>query len=188
MRDKVLHLLRYVICVCVFGATSCVVLAAPAAALQSGLSLNGTEDKSSGAGQYKLSGVVVDASTGAPIRRALVVLSGMESPFALTDEGGKFEFENLAQGRCGIIAHRPGYTDSSEGSPSIVTIGGDTLPMVLKLEPESAITVKVTVEDGEGVEGLPVRVLSSHVQEGASTTTRTEEDRRTSRVSTGPVT
>ena len=48
----------------------------------------------------------------------------------------------------------------------MVTIGGDTSPLVLKLDPESTITVIVTGEDGEGVEGLPVRVLGSRVQEG----------------------
>ena len=48
----------------------------------------------------------------------------------------------------------------------MVTIGADTSPLVLKLEPESAIAVKVTGEDGEGVEGLPMRVFSSQVRDG----------------------
>ena len=91
---------------------------------------------------------------------------GVQSQAALTDEGGKFRFENLAQGQGMVYAHKPGYTDSSRESPTRVTIGGDTSPLVLKLDPESAIVVKVTGEDGEGVEGLPVRVLMSRVQEG----------------------
>ena len=41
---------------------------------------------------------MVDALTGAPIRRALVQLMGGQSQAVLTDEGGKFRFENLAQG------------------------------------------------------------------------------------------
>jgi hypothetical protein len=90
----------------------------------------------------------------------------MQSQAVLTDEGGKFRFENLAQGQGMVYAHKPGYTDSSRESPTRVTIGGDTSPLVLKLDPESAIAVKVTGEDGEGVEGLPVRVLMSQVQEG----------------------
>jgi hypothetical protein len=166
MRHQVLHLLRYVIWVCAVAATSCVVAARPTEALQIRTAPTEDQDKSNGAGQYKLSGTVVDALTGAPIRRALVQLAGMQSQAVLTDEGGKFRFENLAQGQGMVDAHKPGYTDSSRESPTRVTIGGDTSPLVLKLDPESAIAVKVTGEDGEGVEGLPVRVLMSQVQEG----------------------
>jgi hypothetical protein len=166
MRHQVLHLLRYVIWVCAVAATSCVVAARPTEALQIRTAPTEDQDKSNGAGQYKLSGTVVDALTGAPIRRALVQLAGMQSQAVLTDEGGKFRFENLAQGQGMVYAHKPGYTDSSRESPMRVTIGGDTSPLVLKLDPESAIAVKVTGEDGEGVEGLPVRVLMSQVQEG----------------------
>jgi hypothetical protein len=166
MRHQVLHLLRYVIWVCAVAATSCVVAARPTEALQIRTAPTEDQDKSNGAGQYKLSGTVVDALTGAPIRRALVQLAGMQSQAVLTDEGGKFRFENLAQGQGMVDAHKPGYTDSSRESPTRVTIGGDTSPLVLKLDPESAIAVKVTGEDGEGVEGLPVRALMSQVQEG----------------------
>jgi hypothetical protein len=166
MRHQVLHLLRYVIWVCAVAATSCVVAARPTEALQIRTAPTEDQDKSNGAGQYKLSGTVVDALTGAPIRRALVQLAGMQSQAVLTDEGGKFRFENLAQGQGMVYAHKPGYTDSSRESPTRVTIGGDTSPLVLKLDPESAIAVKVTGEDGEGVEGLPVRALMSQVQEG----------------------
>jgi len=166
MRDRVLHLLRNVILVCAFGVASCLVLARPTEAVQVVLGPPVAIDKSTGTGQYTLSGTVVDALTGAPIRRALVALMGMQSQAVLTDEGGKFRFGNLAQGQGAIIAHKPGYTDPSAGSPTTVTIGGNTSPLVLKLNPESAIVVKVTGEDGEGVEGLPVRVLMSQVQEG----------------------
>src|SRR5579862_3109359 len=155
MRDRVLYLLWNGILVCAFGVVSCVVTK-PVAALQIQIGPNATAGTSSGPGQYKLSGIVVDALTGAPIRRALVALMGVQSQAVLTDEGGKFRFENLAQGQIAIIAHKPGYTDPSAGSPTTVTIGGDASPLVLKLNPESAIAVKVTGEDGEGVEGLRV--------------------------------
>jgi Carboxypeptidase regulatory-like domain len=166
MRDRVLHLLRNVILVCAFGVASCLVLARPTEAVQVVLGPPVAIDKSTGTGQYTLSGTVVDALTGAPIRRALVALMGMQSQAVLTDEGGKFRFGNLAQGQGAIIAHKPGYTDPSAGSPTTVTIGGDASPLVLKLNPESAIAVKVTGEDGEGVEGLRVGILGSQVEEG----------------------
>ena len=160
-----MHLLRNVILVCAFGVASCVV-ARPVAAFQVVLGPPVAIDKPSGTGQYTLSGTVVDALTGAPIGRALVAFIGLQSQAVLTDEGGKFRFENLVQGQGMVYAHKPGYTDSSRESPTRVTIGGDTSPLVLKLDLESAIVVKVTGEDGEGVEGLPVRVLMSQVQEG----------------------
>jgi hypothetical protein len=165
MGDRLPHLLRYLIWLCAFGSASCLV-AGPAAGLQIPQSLNAAGDKSSGAGSYTLTGIVVDAFTGAPIRRALVQLVGPQSQLVLTIEGGKFQFENLAQGRCGIDAHKPGYTNLSAESPTIFTVGADTSPLVLKLQPESGISVKVTGEDGEGVEGLPMRVLSSQVRDG----------------------
>src|ERR1700746_3413203 len=165
MGYKVLHLLRYLTWLCAFG-TACCLMATPAAALQIRPGPDGTGDKSSSTGPYTLSGIVVDALTGAPIRRALVQLVGPQSRLVLTDEGGKFRFENLARGQGRINAQKPGYANSSSESPTMVTIGADTSLLVLKLEPESAIAVKVTGEDGEGVEGLPVRVLSSQVQDG----------------------
>ncbi len=75
MRDRVMHLLRNVILVCAFGVASFVV-ARPAAAFQVVLGPPVAIDKPSGTGQYTLSGTVVDALTGAPIRRALVALDG----------------------------------------------------------------------------------------------------------------
>jgi hypothetical protein len=165
MGDTVLHPLRYLICVCAVDAALCVA-ASPGAALQLRTGTDLARDKSSGTGPYTLSGIVVDALTGAPIRRALVQLAGPPSRLVLTDEGGKFQFENLARGQGGINAQKPGYTDLSARSPTLVTISPDTSPLVLKLEPESAIAVKVTGDDGEGVEGLPVRVFSWQFHEG----------------------
>jgi hypothetical protein len=165
MGDRIPYPLRYLIWFCAFGTASCVV-ARPAAAVQIRTGPDGAAGKSSGTGSNSLSGIVVDAVTGAPIRRALVQLVGSQSQRVLTGEGGKFQFENLAQGRCAITAHKPGYANLSGESATRVTIGADTSPLVLKLEPESAVAVRVTGEDGEGVEGLPVRVLSSQVRDG----------------------
>jgi hypothetical protein len=172
MRDRVLHLLRNVILVCAFGVASCLVLARPTGALQVVLGPPVAVDKSTGTGRYTLSGTVVDAVTGAPIHRALVEVMGTQSQAVLTDEGGKFRFENLAQGQVVVNAHKPGYSDPRAISSSIfamdtpIMIGRDAAPLVLKLNPDSAIVVKVTSEDGEGVESLPVSLLASQVQQG----------------------
>lgn len=146
--------------------------AKPADALQIVMGPPVVADKTSTTGQYALSGTVVDALTGAPIQRALVQLMGTQSQAVLTDEGGKFRFENLAQGQVIVNAHKPGYSDPRAISSSRFTIdtpiviGRDAAPLVLKLNPDSAIVVKVTGEDGEGVESLPVSLLASQVQQG----------------------
>jgi hypothetical protein len=113
---------------------------------------------------------VVDSVTGAPIRRALVQMSGAQSQLALTDEAGKFRFEKLTAGPRAISAVKPGYADPAAAERSaahnMVEIGADTATLVLKLEPESVITVQVTGEDGEAAEDLPVRVLGSRIRQG----------------------
>ncbi len=124
MRDRVLYLLRYVICVCAFCIISSLVVATPAAPLQIQIGPNGAADTSSGAGQYKLSGTVVDALTGAPIRRAMVQLMGGQSQAVLTDEGGKFRFENLAQGQSVESTHISRDTQIPPADrPTMVTVG-----------------------------------------------------------------
>jgi Carboxypeptidase regulatory-like domain len=118
-------------------------------------------------GPYALSGIVVDSLTGAPIRRALVQVNGR---LTMTGDDGKFHIENLPQTTASVTAIKPGYQNpESRGdqfSRAMVAIGPDTPVVTLKLEPESAITVEVTNEDGEPVEALPVSLLSSQIQEG----------------------
>src|SRR6202007_467005 len=125
MGDLVLRLLRCLIWVCAFSAPCA--MAGPAAALQGRTGPDdGAGNQSSATGSYKLSGTVVDALTGAPIRRALVQLEGPLSQLMLTDDNGKFQFENLAQGTVVINAHKPGYSERSTAPTSMVTIGADT--------------------------------------------------------------
>jgi hypothetical protein len=144
------------------------------ASLAAGLQISSfeTEGQTGGsspaaAGPYTLNGIVVDSVTGAPIRRALVQLVGLTRG-ALTGEDGKFHFENLPQIQTNVAAMKPGYSDPSgrrrEYAP--VAIGGDTPFLTIKLEPQSAITVEVTSDEGDSVEALPVRLASTRVDEG----------------------
>jgi hypothetical protein len=168
--------LRYPTALLASAAVACA--AAPAAGFQTVINRNASGDNSNATGSYTLSGTVVDSVTGAPIRRALVQLNGVQSRLALTDEGGKFRFENLVQCQCAISAIKPGYADRAESGKNsantTVTIGADAAAVVLKLEPESTIAVHVTGEDGEAAEGLPVRVLGSQIQQGRRHWTRQE--------------
>jgi hypothetical protein len=165
MCDRLPCLLRYLIWVWIFLAVSCAATR-PATALQFRNAPDVASDQSSSAETFTLSGMVVDAVTGAPIPRALVQLFVQQPQLVLTDEGGKFQFENLTQGAYAIHARKPGYAYIPGQFPTVVTIGANASPLLLKLEPESGIAVKVTGEDGEGAEDLPVRVFRSQVQEG----------------------
>jgi len=142
------------------------VLARPALPFQASTDSSG--HNSSIAGPCAVTGAVVDSLTGAPLRRALVVLRTDDESYALlTDESGKFRFERLPAGQGSLSAQKPGFSERGETTP--VTITADTSSVVLKLEPRSGITVRVINEDGEGLEDLPVRVLGSQVWFGRRT-------------------
>jgi hypothetical protein len=120
--------------------------------------------------KYKLSGTVINSVTGEPIRRALVQIYTGAIPVALTDGGGRFEFEGLAPGTTSINVHKPGFFDEQQGShpagPQVVTISPDSKPLLLKLIPESVIYGHVQNADGEPIEYLPVKVVAARIVEG----------------------
>src|SRR5215470_17193331 len=63
---------------------------------------------------YRVSGVVVDATTGAPLADAQVSLtsnSTQDSEGMLTDETGRFEFEDVPPGKYVLSAKRKGYLE-----------------------------------------------------------------------------
>ena len=70
-----------------------------------------------GVAQGVIEGRVVVASSGLPLRRALVVLAGGTTvqPIVLTDEEGRFAFRNLPAGRYSLVASKSGYATVSYG-------------------------------------------------------------------------
>ncbi len=125
----------------------------------------------SSAGQYKLSGSVVNAVTGEPIRRALVQLEGESERSALTDSNGHFEFAGLPAGQVNVTARKPGFFAQEElegGSPEVrsILVGADTPSIAVKLTPESIIYGRVEAPDGEPIEEIPIRVISSQIVDG----------------------
>src|SRR5262245_2114269 len=74
-------------------------------------------------------GVVVDATSGAPIRRATVRVFGPpfreNSPSALTDDEGRFEIKELPAGKFTLNASKPGYVDlmmARQAQPVVVAL------------------------------------------------------------------
>src|SRR5262249_25572297 len=66
----------------------------------------------------KLSGTVVTADTGKPVKRARVFVSATELPggrATLTDDGGRFELSDLPAGRYSVTASKGGFITLSWG-------------------------------------------------------------------------
>src|SRR5262249_33706958 len=83
---------------------------APGVALPNGLPQRDTSKPATGTSVIR--GRVIDASTGAPLRRAGIRISGAEireMRTALTDAEGRYEFTELPAGQFNLSAAKSGY-------------------------------------------------------------------------------
>jgi hypothetical protein len=122
-------------------------------------------------------GTVVNAVTGAPVARALVVTPD-NSYAMLTDGEGHFEFTLPATGSDGgnriegqhstfapldLIARKPGFLDDPNRNRPEATPGNEiTIPLL----PEAVIKGRVTTSDADPALGITVQLYSRQVQEG----------------------
>lgn len=135
-----------------------------------------------------IAGSVLNRYTGAPVERAQVTLTrqdpsqaagGMQisgglaggvnvpgrpatpTPEAatLTDENGRYRFENLPEGAYLVQARRTGYFSGS-GVTVRLTAGQRAIAEDLTLAPPSILSGIVVDEDGEPVEGAQVQMLA----------------------------
>jgi len=69
-----------------------------------------------------VAGVVIDATSGSPIRKAYVTLSTEEDnpaeALGITDSSGHFAFANVPTGRYRLHAERDGYQQAWYGAPT----------------------------------------------------------------------
>jgi len=122
-------------------------------------------------GKYTLRGTVVNSVTSEPIRGALVqiYLNGQSS--MLTGPDGKFQFDGLLSGQASVTVRKPGFFSENDFQSSmqrqgIVTIGPGSLPLVLKLIPEGTIYGRISEENGDPIEGLPIALLEQSLENG----------------------
>ncbi len=108
--------------------------------------------------RYTLRGSVVNSVTGEPIRKALVEANGHQQKTIFTGPDGQFQFEGEPAGDYYMVARRQGYADRSMMGHQIypVTLGSDTGPVVLKLDPLARISGRVLDTEGEPVPNLTV--------------------------------
>lgn len=121
--------------------------------------------------KYTLQGKVVNSTTGEPIRGALVQIYFLGQTSMLTGPDGKFQFDGLPAGQSTITVRKPGFFTEEEIQPSgggqrLATTGPNTSPIVLKLIPEGIIYGKISEDDDEPIEGLPIQLLVQRLQNG----------------------
>jgi protocatechuate 3,4-dioxygenase beta subunit len=128
-------------------------------------------------GTGTISGSVVTAGSGSPVRRARVSLTGAElrgGRFVLTDDAGHFTFLALPAGRFNLSASKVGYISlafgaSQPGRPGtpIQLFDGQQIDRVtLTLPRGGVITGTVLDEHGEPTPGTPVRAMRVVTENG----------------------
>jgi hypothetical protein len=115
---------------------------------------------------YMLSGTVLNSVTGEPVRRAAVQVSGQGGSVALTDPGGHFVLEGLAEGNAFLTVMKPGFFADEAGGATPAQVGKDAPAVVLKLTPSGVIRGRVTTKDDLPIEGLQVRLYAKQNVEG----------------------
>ncbi len=136
----------------------------------------------SDAAPVRMHGVVLNAITQAPIRRALVTTLDQHMA-VMTDDKGRFEFEarvpaNSAPADDGagsrsftsdvfLTVRKPGYL--ADQRPVDVPLSGQNAlkaELLLHLMPEAMIAGTVSTDNAESISGLNVLLLSRQVQDG----------------------
>jgi hypothetical protein len=128
------------------------------------------------AGSFRVAGTIVSKTDAHPLGRARVTLRDAKKAeqfeSIITEEDGKFAFENLPAGKYSLTGAKRGFIAASydqhdQFSTAIVTGAGiDTEALVLKIAPDAAITGKVLDEAGEPVRHATVTLYYDDHQEG----------------------
>jgi Carboxypeptidase regulatory-like domain len=125
----------------------------------------------------KISGRVVTADTGRPIKRARVFVNAAELPGGrgmLTDDSGTYEITDLPAGRYTLNVSKSGFVSLSYGQRRPLQAGtplqlldGQQLKSVdFSLPRGGVISGRIVDEDGEAVPGAMVRVMRYQYQQG----------------------
>jgi hypothetical protein len=125
---------------------------------------------------YTISGVVVNAITGAPLDRAEVALSTSGEAGAITlqtttGEDGGFRFDGLPAAEFGLEASRRGYLSASfqehDGYSTAIVTGPGLQTQNLRFELTPGATINGTVSDDNGDPVSDARVTLFHQDDGS---------------------
>jgi protocatechuate 3,4-dioxygenase beta subunit len=131
-----------------------------------------------------VSGQVTNASTGEPVRHALVALRRVDTSPGVTnvqvtqsgttDAAGRFALAGIEPGKYRLSAERNGFLNTQYGARSpnkpgtLLTLepGQKSSDLNLRLTPHGVITGRVLDEEGEPVNGVDVQVLRQRYMQG----------------------
>ncbi|HBY59907.1 MAG TPA: hypothetical protein DEH78_08790, partial [Solibacterales bacterium] len=138
-----------------------------------------TDSPENGQIAIRLSGQVVDTSTGNPVPRAETVCKGEDDTSTppvttLTDGEGRFECKGLRPGRYRISARRDGYLRSEYGSkgqgrpglPITLTPDRKDERITIRLIRLAAVNGRVFGEDGDPIKDVTIQALRDRFQRG----------------------
>jgi uncharacterized protein (DUF2141 family) len=125
------------------------------------------------ANNLRITGTAVDAVSGAPVKQAEVSLTrDRTTVMVLTQQDGRFVFENLESGKYALSARGKGYQvqafDQHENFSTAIVAGVDqtTENLVFRLTPAASISGQVTDEFSEGVRNAQVMVFRKGIVNG----------------------
>jgi hypothetical protein len=125
---------------------------------------------------FRISGVVVDGASGAPLAQTLVAAginrNGAERYTMTTAADGRFLFEDLPRGMYSLVAQRKGYAqqgfDQHENYWTGIAVGPDldSENLVFRLRPAASISGRITDDQNEAVRDAQVMLFESTLING----------------------
>lgn len=113
-----------------------------------------------------IQGRVIDARTQAPVRKAIVTLSGQVRLVDETDADGKFRFTGLPAGTYKLSASRAGFLDRAAGRSFLIGANDPSKDAEIRLLPQSILTGRVLDEDGDPVGQASVMLFKQVYRNG----------------------
>ena len=125
---------------------------------------------------YRIHGTVVNAQTGEPLPKIQVVIGGAEQSEAtestLTEEAGRFEFENLKPGKYWLEAEGHGFTrqrfEQHEEYATAVAVGPnlEIQEILFRAQPDATIDGNIADEQGEAIREGNVMLFRGGAHDG----------------------
>ena len=122
---------------------------------------------------FRVAGVVTNAATGEPVRKAAVTLEfisgahpGPAAQTQIADTGGYFEFASIAAGQYRLRADRRGFPKQEYQPGAALSIARDTTDINFRMEAFAALTGTVVDENGDPIQGAEVQLIRSEIQAG----------------------
>lgn len=122
-------------------------------------------------------GVVLNASSGEPLPRALVRLTSSGAMGTLTDGDGRYEFADIPVGPQLFEIKKPGFLDETaeaveasggdmRGFAHTVIVAADMPDVNFKMSPTNSIHGQVQLSTGDVAQGIELTLLKQSVQNG----------------------